>query len=73
MNEVFHGWAVAACAIRDSAIKLRAYSVGTFYEEDARQYAIDETAKDYPPSDGWQLFTATHKLYGLPVLDEEVL
>lgn len=64
-DETFNGWCVAAVAIRGDDFRLRAFSVGTFHEEDARQYAYDEVARDYPPSEGWEITTATHRLTGV--------
>jgi hypothetical protein len=65
---VFHGWAVAAVAVKGSAFWVRAFTVGTFHEEDARNYAITEMQRDFP---GCEVVIATHALRGLEVLDRD--
>ena len=64
-NDVFCGWAVAVLGIRESAWVMRVFTVGTYHEDDAKQYARAEVAKEYPPTDGWVLHTTTHQLRGL--------
>lgn len=64
-NNVFCGWAVAVLGIRDGSWRLRVFTVGTYHEDDAKQYARSEVAREYPPAEGWVLYTATHQLRGL--------
>lgn len=61
-DDIFCGWAVAALATHDGQWVLRAFTVGTFHEEDAREYARIQVARDHP---GWDVHLTTHQLRGL--------
>lgn len=60
-SQVHLGWAIAAVAIRESPMqfqfRLRSFTCGTFHREDAEQYAYDQMARDWLPSEGWVITT----------------
>jgi hypothetical protein len=60
------GWAVAVTAYRESDAKIefrtRAYAVGTFHQDDAEEYAREESERLWPQSDGWSLQVAAIQL-----------
>ena len=55
MSANHYGWAIAVTAYRDTGdnlqIRTRAYSVGTYHQEDAERHAIEESDKLWPQSE----------------------
>ena len=59
---MFCGWAIAGLARMGDRIRLRAFTIGTYHEEDAIRYAREGLERDNP---GWEITIATYALRGV--------
>lgn len=72
-ERAFGGWAVAATAYRETdlefQVRTRVFTIATHEQPDAERYAYGEIAKDFPPTEGWQIITSVYPVW---ILTSEV-